>query len=482
MNKNLTQKAVAGASWNTISVVGGQVVSLLTTIYLANRILPDVFGLFAMVAVVVQLLNVLKDLGLNMAVIQKKNLTEEDISTVFWTNMLISFMMGAILFLSAGFIAEFYEQENLISICRVLAMLFFLNGIGATHLALANRDLKFKAIAIIQFLAILVSSLSAILYVHYEATVWVLVSKNIIHVAVFNLLVLVVMRTKINFWFSMSSLKGLLSFSVFYSATRLYSSFATKSDEVFLGKFADESALGIYSNAYKIILLPLTLLKGQVVHVLFPMLSGIQDDKTRVKLAVLRISGLLAFLGFAAIFALIAVSEELVAVLLDDKWTGMVPLIQYLGVFFLFEVSIFPGAILLSQGRSSEYFWLMIATKTLALLLMGIGAYNAGVTGLLQGMIISGAISFLPYLYFSGKYIGATILELLSVKVYPLLLSLSCYLLVREVFQQAIGLSTDLIVLVLKIILFSITYLACSYLMNVQGVRELRSILLKKFN
>jgi PST family polysaccharide transporter len=479
-NKNLTQKAVAGASWSTLSVVGGQVVSLFVTIYLANKIIPGAFGIFAMVAVVVKLLNVLKDLGLNMAVVQKKVLTDEDISTVFWSNMLISFVMGAMLFLSAGFIAGFYEQEKLVPVCRVLAIPFFLNGIGATHLALANRSLKFRNIAIVQFLAILISGLAAVLYVHYETTVWVLVSKNIINAVVFNFLILFVLRIRIRLLFSTSSLKELLSFSLFYSATRFYSSFATKSDEVFLGKFADESALGIYSNAYKIILLPLTLLKGQVVRVLFPMLSGIQENKARVKLAVLKISALLAFLGFACIFGLIMVSEELVSVLLGEEWTGMAQLIRYLGVFFLFEVSTFPGAILLSQGKSSEYFWLMTATKTLTMTLMGLGAYYSGVIGLLEGMIVAGTLSFLPYLYMSGKYIGVTITELLSVKVYPFLLSLGCYWIVRETFDQVFNLNNDLIVLILKIILFTVSYLICSYLLGVQGGKELRSILIKK--
>jgi O-antigen/teichoic acid export membrane protein len=193
----------------------------------------------------------------------------------------------------------------------------------------------------------------------------------------------------------------------------------------------------------------------------------------------LKISAILAFLGFGGVFFVITTSQEIVGVLLNEEWEGMAHLIDLLGLFFLFEVSVFPGAILLSQGKSFEYFWLMTSAKTLTMLLMGVGVYNYGVQGLIYGMVLSGALSFIPYLYFSGKYVDVSVKEFIEVKYVPLLLAIISFI-SSYYLSSVLDVQNSVANFILKALSFGFVYLIGNFLVKPVGFVELKEIAFKK--
>jgi len=254
--------------------------------------------------------------------------------------------------------------------------------------------------------------------------VFALVWRVILLKAITFMLINLVIRWLPRFVFSVKAIREMFNFGLNYSFVRISGHFATKMDEVLLGKFSSSSDLGLYSNAFKFVLMPLTLLKGQIVKVIFPVFSGIKGDLNKIKEVSLRISAILALIGFTLIFWIILIAPEVVEILLPEDWQGVSSIIRLLSIYSLFEISIFPGAILLAIGKSSIYMRLMITTKSILLAFMYIGVLKFGMVGMVIGMIGASAISFIPYVYVSGREINLKVREVLKVNFIPLAVTL----------------------------------------------------------
>ena len=231
-----------------------------------------------------------------------------------------------------------------------------------------------------------------------------------------------------------------------------------------IGKFVGDVGLGLYSNAFKIVLSPVALIKNQIIGVFFPAFSGIQKEKDRVKKISLQLSGILALAGFPTLLFIAISAHQWIQIFLDPKWIDMDAMAVLLSFVALFEISIFPGAIFLSQGRADGYFRLMLWTKSISSIGIISGVFTFGTLGLITGMLIAAILNFVPYLYFSGRLIDMTVKEQLKVNAGPFLIAagvaaavyLTSYFLLSDMLPLAL--------LVVKTVAFAAGVLGCYWL------------------
>jgi O-antigen/teichoic acid export membrane protein len=177
---NLKTKTVKGIAWSMVDQVFNLVTTLLITVFLARLIEPSEFGLLAMVTVMVGFLQIFRDFGLGAALIQKKELSQREINSVFWLNTTIGGLIGGLLYLSAPYIAEFYHEGRLIRLTQAMAGVFAIGSLGIVPDALIRKKIDFKEIFLRNALVVILSGLIAIYLAYRGYGVWALVAQRVV--------------------------------------------------------------------------------------------------------------------------------------------------------------------------------------------------------------------------------------------------------------------------------------------------------------
>ena len=401
-----------------------QVTNLLSFAILGKYFLePKDFGLVAMVVVLTGFAAMFTEFGLGAALIQKQEIKESHKSSVFWLSIALGLLAFGMFIALRTAITSFYQQPILYEMIGPLAFTLVLASASSVHVSLLRKELRFKALTIVSVAADVISFLFAIWLASEGAGPWSLVGK-----AVALRLLSFVAIWAISSWrpqalFCLDSIKEVFNFGASYFGTRAFSYAAVKIDHLMIGRYVGDSALGLYSNAFKIVLAPINLIKNQIIGVFFPALSSIQSDKPRVKAIAIQLMGVLAMAGFPVLFFIAVVSGDLIGYCLPPRWENMKLMVILLAFVAMAEISVFPGVIFLSQGRADGYLKLMLGTKSVSSIGIIIGVLNNGVTGLLFGMLIAAIANFVPYLYFSGRLIGMNLREQLLVNAGPFLIA-----------------------------------------------------------
>ena len=417
-----------------------------------------------MILVLMGVASIFTEFGLGAALVQKKDLRDEHSSSIFWLNVALGLTAYLVFWGLRNVIAGFYDRPVLSQMIPILASTLVIASITSVQTSLLRKRLKFSSIAISAIIADLVGSTVAIATAYYGQGPWALIWKAVTHRSIFCIGMWMSSNWRPAFAFSIDAIREIFSFSSNYLSTTLFSYVAVKMDELMIGKYVGDVGLGLYSNAFKIILAPVALIKNQIVGVFFPAFSGIQKEKERVKKISLQLSGILALVGFPTLLFIAISAHQWIQVLLDPKWIGMNSMAVLLSFVALFEISIFPGAIFLSQGRADAYFRLMLWTKSLSSIGIIIGVFTSGTIGLITGMLIAAILNFVPYLYFSGRLIDMTVKEQLSVNAGPFLIAVGIATTVHVTSYFFLGDMMPLALLAVKTVAFVAGVFGCYWL------------------
>ncbi|MEZ6123678.1 MAG: lipopolysaccharide biosynthesis protein [Planctomycetaceae bacterium] len=420
LGSSFRRSILHGASWSTLGTLGTQVVNTGLFLVLGRFYMqPEDFGVIAIILLLTGFASIFVELGFTAALIQRNDLEESHRSSVFWLGLLVGAAVQILFCVSRDRIAVFYARPELSLMIPWSSFVFLLSSLSSVHVALLKRELNFAAIAVSNVLSQLTGAIVALFLASSGAGAWSLVAKTVLAQFVLTVAVWIACSWRPKPHFSRKALNDVFAFSAGCFGTRLFSHLAVKVDELILGKYVSVSALGLYSSAVRIVMLPISLVKSQIVSVFFPALSSIQNDHQRVKSISLRLSSTLAVAGFPVLFFLAGASRSLILALLDPSWLEMQHVLIMLSLIGAMEISIFPGVIYMSQGNSEGYFRLMIGAKSVTSAGIILGVMLGGLNGLLAGMLAASALNYVPYLYFSGRLIGMTVWEQLKVNAFP---------------------------------------------------------------
>lgn len=326
----LHRRALKGLAWSGGSQVVGQILRMVVAVTLARLLAPDDYGLAALAVVFASLVLVFSDLALGAAIVQRPVLTEDDRSTAFWMAIGAGVVFTVVGILVAHPMAAFYGREEVAGLCMALSTTFIIVSLATTHEAVLVREMEFGRLERRTMIATAAGAVAGIIVAIATHSAWAIIAQQVTEAIVSTLMLWFVSPWRPSFRFSRRSLHELGGFSAFLVGHRLLYYFHRNADNLLIGKFVGASALGAYSLAYNIMLFPFARIAGPVQKVLGPAFARMQHDKPRLAESWLRAVRLLGTIAVPALFGMVVVAHDFVAVVLGDKWQQTAEIIQIL--------------------------------------------------------------------------------------------------------------------------------------------------------
>lgn len=378
--------------WKLLERGSVQVVTFVVTIVLARILLPEDYGLIALVLVFVNVSNVIVDGGLNMALVQKKDADNVDFSTIFYTSLLLATILYLLLYIFSGSIAGFYGKSELIPVIRVLGISLFFYAISSIQKAFLSRNLLFKKLFYSSLGAVLVSGILGIWMAKLGYGVWALVAQNLSVQVVTTIIMWFTVAWRPQLVFSFDRFKGLFNFGWKIFASNFLINIFVNVRSLIIGKVYNASALGYFDRGKQFPALIIENINASIQAVLFPVLSGEQDNVQAVKAMVRRSIKMSAFIIFPLVIGLAAVAKPLVLALLTEKWMGAVPYIQiFCMAYLLMPMQVANIQAIQALGYSGKTLKIEVIKKVIELIILVI-TVPLSVQAIAWGIVIYNAI------------------------------------------------------------------------------------------
>jgi PST family polysaccharide transporter len=388
---------------------------------LARLLTPNDFGLVGMVTACTGFLGLFRDAGLSMATVQRASITRLQTSTLFWINLAVGGILAALCAAIAPVIARFYHEPRLLWISIVIGVGFLFNGAAAQHRAILQRDMRFAAVNLIDFVSLIVSISVAVGMAFGGLSYWALVAMAVVPSAASLL-----GTWAIAGWIPQlpqrgTGVRSMVRYGGTVTLNGLIVYIAYNMDKVLLGRFWGAATLGIYGRAYQLISLPNDNLSSTIGLVAFPALSRLQNDSERLKNYFLKGYGLFLSLVMPITMGCALFAEDIVRVFLGPKWGEVVPVFRLLAPTILTFALINPfGWLLLAIGRTARS--LKIALLIAPVVIFGyIAGLGCGPKGVATGISVATVLLMLPVIYWATRGTPIRALDALKVAMRPFL-------------------------------------------------------------
>jgi PST family polysaccharide transporter len=395
---NLGQRTARGGFITIISQGSKFFLSMVGTIILARLLLPEDYGLVGMVAVVTGFISVFKDLGLSAATIQKSEITNEQVSTLFWLNVSLSAGLMIVTAALAPAVAWFYGEPKLTAITLAYAAGFLFGGLTVQHEALLRRRMRFAALATAEIISLVISIFVAIVLAWRGARYWALIASQLTLGFTYLIVIWSACRWRPGLPVRNSGVRSMLAFGGRLTGFSVVNYFARNLDNMLIGRFWGAAQLGLYARAYQLLLLPIDQINTPITSVAVPALSRLKDEPERYRSAYLRLLEKVALLTMPLMAFMIASSEQLIRIVLGEKWLGVSRIFALLGIAGLVQpIANTTGWLFVTQGRTAEMFkWGLIGSTIIMFAI--IGGLSWGAVGVAASYSLTITIVVVPLL------------------------------------------------------------------------------------
>lgn len=407
---NLKNQTIAGLKWSFVQQFGVQIINFSVQIFLARLLLPEMFGLISMVVILISIGQLLVDGGMTSSLIRTDHPTQTDYSTVFIINLGVSVVIYTGVYFLAPYVAEFYDQEILVDIIRILGLTFIIRALTAVHIAKLTKEMDFKMQMHLQVPSTLISGVLGVYLASVGYGVWSLVWMNVVQALIHTLLTWWCNTWKPSLDFSWESFKYHFNFGYKLTIAGLIDTIFNDMYRIIIGKYYSPTQVGYFHQAEQLRLFPVQQISTVVGKVTYPLFSKIDND-TELKQAYKITMQLLLLLTVPLMLSIILVAEEGFRFLLGEKWLPAVGIFQILAIASIFRpVSTYNLNILKVKGRSDVFLKLEIFKKIVGLLFLVIGL-SIGFYGLIWSLLAFSIFSYIVNMFVSGKMINYTIIS-----------------------------------------------------------------------
>ena len=334
---NYNKRSVfTGFLWRFFERVGAQGVKLLVEIILARILLPDDYGIIALVTVFITILNVFVDSGLGNALIQKKDADNVDFSSVFWFNIVWCLMLYVSLYFTAPLISQFYAKSDITKVLRVLGLQVFISGVKNVQQAYVYRTMQFRKFFFSTLGGTIGAAFVGIWMAYHGYGVWALVGQQLFNMLVDTLILWITVKWRPQFVFSFQRFKELFSYGWKLLASALIDTTYTEIRQLVIGKIYTASDLAYYNRGQQFPHLFIMNVNSAIDSVLLPTMSREQDDSDRVKALTRRSIQVSTYIMAPLMMGLAFVGEPFIRLLLTEKWIPCVPYMRIFCITFMF--------------------------------------------------------------------------------------------------------------------------------------------------
>jgi len=333
---NYVQKSFKGAIWLSFFNFISQIYSWVITILIARVLTPNDYGLMDMATIFTAYIAIFNELGLGAAIIQRKDVNENELSSLFWFVSLIGIVFAISSIIIAYPTAWLFDETRLIPITQLVSLVFVITALMIIPLNILNRNAEFKIIGFIELIAKLTASTAMLLIAYNGGGVWTLIWGTIILKLTQTILMYYFVKWRPKFHFNLNEIKPYMKFGLNIAGTRSVNYITNKADRFFAGKFLGATSLGYYSFAIQLASLPTEKIVSIIQRVTFPLFSRYQDNIEDFKYYYLKVIKLVALLTFPLYIGGAYLGNNLIPLILGEKWVPIIDIFIILSISQIF--------------------------------------------------------------------------------------------------------------------------------------------------
>ncbi|MBO7647629.1 MAG: lipopolysaccharide biosynthesis protein [Bacteroidales bacterium] len=480
MQESLKNRTISGMLWAGIGKVGALGISFITNMVLARLLVPEDFGCVAMLYVFVSISSIFVNGGFGAALIQKKEPTHIDYTTVFYWNIVMAIIFYFILFFSAPAISRMYDMPQLSNVLRVQSLVLFILPFSLVQSNQLQKQMRFKELTIRNVCATLAGTVVSIVMALTGFGIWSLVASSLVCSFVSVLLLWGMSSWRPTLEFSLTSLKELFSFGGLMLLSSLVESIYTNLQSFIIGKWYSAKDLGYYSQARKLEEIPTNALSSVVNDVSFPAFSELQDEKIRLRASLRKTIKSITYLNMPLFALLIVIAQPLIRLLYGMQWD---PSVNYFRILCLssmiYTLNTVNTNVIKSLGRSGVYLIVQLSKRLIGIGLIIFG-FRYGIYGLLWAIASVGYICF---------FINAAVNRfLIGYGIWDQMKDVGIYYLTSLILGAGIFFLGEMLpinqylLMVVQIIVFCGLYLLVSHVGRFEGYQTYKGIILDRWN
>lgn len=471
---SLKQQTISGMIWSGVQRFGTMGISFISNMVLARLLTPDDFGCIGMLAIFIALSNTFIDGGFGSALIQKKEPTQEDYSTIFYWNIILGVILYLILYLSSPYIASFYDIPLLEDVLKVQGVVLIINSFSIIQTNQLRKKLLFKKLAIVNIIATTCSIILAIVMAYKGKGVWSLVGQQLSASIITAILLWIIGKWTPAMCFSFNSFKSLFKFGSFIFLSSFINTLFNNINGLIIGKLFSSATMGYFSQAKKVEECSAVSIRGVVEQVTYPVLVEFQNDQIAMKSALKRFNCLLLYIVTPLMLIISLLSDSIIVFLFSEKW---LPASKYLHILAIQGIAIGWEGVnynaVAAVGKSRALFNATIIKRFISLGLMIMGVWVGGIIGLLWGMTLASYVIVLYNMVLVRKFINYTLISQIKPVLPIFLISTISYLLVRYVVF--IDHQIEIIEILTNGIIFTCIYIVLSLVFKIDSLNMLFS-------
>lgn len=471
---SLKDKTIKGVIWSAVDRFSAQGIQFVFSILIARLLVPEDYGVIAMLGIFIGVSNSFIDSGFGTALIRKINRTETDFSTVFYFNIVVAILFYLALFFAAPAIADFYNTPLLVPVTRIVSLTLPIGALSGIHSAKLSIAIDFKSRAKISVVSTILTGSVGLWMAYAGYGVWALVVQTVFSSVIRTIMLWVIVKWHPLLVFSLKSFKELFTFGSKLLASGLLDTIYNNIYPLVIGKFFSPAVLGVYGKAKALADYPSSNITSVLQSVTFPVLSSIQNEEDRLADSYKRFLKISAFVIFPLMTGLAAVADPFIRIILTDKWENTIYLLQIICFAMMwYPIHAINLNILQVKGRSDYFLKLEIIKKVQGVIILCI-TVPMGIVAMCYGQVISSLISLIWNTYYTKKLIGygywAQMRDLLPILIHSLVMCALVLLIVNLM-------TTLWLKLIIGVLSGIIYYFAGAYIMRFPELDEILVIL-----
>jgi len=404
--ESIKSQTLSGVKWTTLEQFSSQAITFVLSVILARLLTPTDYGTIGMLSIFMAVSGTFIDSGFGQALIRKEDIKDEDYSTIFYFNLVVSVLCYAVLFVCSSYIADFFNMQTLSPIVKLYCLTLVINAFGTVPRTKLTRDLDFKSLAKINVTSALFSGVAGVLLAYAGWGVWALVWQAVLSSIFSNVVLWVISKWKPIKVFSKESFKEMFGFGSKLLAGGLIWQVYSNIAPIIIGKFFSAKDLGLYSRGVNIAQLPANTIFGVLSRVTYPILARLQDDCERLIQVYRKYIKITSMLIIFSLLLLAALAKPVVLILLTEKWEACIIFLQLFALTVMTDhIDKLNLNLLTVVGRSDLILKLEIYKRVISLSIL-FASIPFGVIGICVSRMIYAQIALMFNTYYTGKLFG----------------------------------------------------------------------------
>lgn len=424
LRRDIGKRAVRGGLVTLISQHARAVIDIVAQLVLARLLVPEDFGLVAMVIALTRFAAMFIDMGLSTATVQREEVSQQQISVLFWINVILGGLLCVVFVAAAPLIAWLLAEPRLVGIITILASGLVFTGLTVQHQALLQRQMQFHTLALLGAVSVSLAAVVAIVTAWWGAAYWALVMMHLTYSFVMAVGVWATCSWRPDWSLHVSSVRQMLSFGRNLAGFDLLEYAASNIDKVLIGSTWGAMWVGLYARAFELFLTPIKQVSAPLGQVILPTLSRLQKEPHQFRAYYVNCLTLVMLLSTPLSTVIFIIAPELIELFLGERWTAAAKLVRCLIICGLFSPVVHSMQwICRATGKARRLLRLGVFSSalTVASILLGL-PYGVEATALSYS--ICNVVLMLPYVHFATRQTPVSLWVVVRALAIPLVLSI----------------------------------------------------------